>query len=102
MRFRKVVEVLEDLEVRDRGAEMERRGGRDRAADVVGRDEDVVRLRPGRELSGLGDPSAHRRIRLDDVCRLELEQLAELVPHVDALTGRDRDLDPLGHLLQRS
>src|SRR5207247_11260500 len=84
-----VVEVLEDLEVGERGRQVEGRGGRDRAAHVVRRDQNVVRLAPSRELSRLGDPAHHREVRLDDVRGAALEDLAELVPDVDALARRD-------------
>lgn len=45
-----VVEMLLDLEVRDGRGEVEARRSRDGAADVVRRDQDVVRLRPGGDL----------------------------------------------------
>src|SRR5699024_1177645 len=81
----KVVEMLLDLEVRGRGREVERGGGGDRSADIVGGDENVVGVRPGRELLRLEQASEVADIGLNDVGGLPFEQLAELVAGVDAL-----------------
>ena len=84
--------MLEDLEVGHRGRQVEGRRGRHRAAHVVRCDQNVVRLGPRRELSRLGEPAHHREVRLDDVRGSPFEDLAELVPDVDPLAGRDRDV----------
>src|SRR5439155_12117767 len=41
-------------------------------------------------------------VRLDDVGGLELEHLAELVPYMDSLAGRDRNLHLARDLRQRT
>src|SRR5690606_6775417 len=84
-RLGEVIEMLLDLEVRGRGCKVERGRGGDRAADVVWSDKDVVRVRPGRELLRLEQAAKVADIGLDDVGRLALEQLAELVAGVDPL-----------------
>ncbi len=83
---------------------MQRRRRRHRAADVVRRDQHVVGVGPGRELLGRQNASGVRDVRLNDVGRLQLEQLAKLVGRVQPLAGRHRDpqrRDGARDLLQR-
>ena len=96
-----VVEVLEDLEVRRRRGEVDRRHRRHGTAHVVRGDEHVVRLGPRRELPRLGDAAHHREVGLDDVDRVQLEELAELVTDMDALPTRDRDASRASDLRHR-
>src|SRR5206468_7230909 len=96
-----VVEVLEDLEVRRRRGEVDRRHRRHGTAYVVRGDEHVVRLGPRRELPRLGDAAHHREVGLDDVDRVQLEELAELVTDMDALPTRDRDASRASDLRHR-
>ena len=72
------------------GREVQVGRGQHRAADVVRRDQHVVRLGRRRQLARLEDAADVPDVGLDDVHRLGLEQLAELDPVVDALAGRDR------------
>src|ERR1700730_8349628 len=80
VRLAEVVEVLLDLEVRGAGGQMQRRRGRDRAADIVRRHLHVVALGPGGDLARLQDAADGGDVRLHHVRRLPLEQLPELMP----------------------
>jgi len=45
----------------------------------VGRDEDVVGLRPGGQFLCFQQPAKVGDIRLDDICRLQLEEFTEVI-----------------------
>src|SRR6266571_4928890 len=71
--FREIVEVLLDLEVRRTRGKVQIGGGGYRAAHVVGCDQDVVRIGPGRQLLGLEDAAEVGDVGLDNVGGLQLE-----------------------------
>jgi hypothetical protein len=101
VRLRKVVEVLLDLEVGSAGGEMERGRGGDRAAHIVGRHQHVVGIRPGGDLPPFEQSADGGQVGLDDVCRLELEELSKLMAGVDPLARGNRDANAARHLGQR-
>src|SRR5205807_2779623 len=97
-RLGEVVEVLEDLEVRRRGGEVQRRRRAYRRPDVVRRHETPAGLGHRRDLLRFQQSAAVGDVGLDDLRRAEREQVPELGPRVQSLAGRNRDRDAARHL----
>ena len=89
-RIGEVVEVLEDVDVPGRHREWTLAAVADRAADVVRRERQVVRLGPAREPAHPGEPAEMGHVCLDDVDLAALDERRGVLDRVDPLAGRDR------------
>ena len=69
-------------------------------AQIVRRDAHVVRLRHGGDFLRLHDSACVAGVRLDDVGGVRLENLAKALARIDPLADGDRDIYPVGDLLQ--
>ena len=81
---------LEREEVRDRGRDVHGGDRADRAGDAVRRDRDVVRVGEVGDPARLEQSAGLLQVRRGDLDRAGLERLAEAVPQVAVLAGRDR------------
>ena len=90
-RIGEVVEVLEHLVVRRRDREMDVGHRADRSADVVRRQQQVVRVGPAGQVLHRQEAAEVREVHLDDVGDAGLDELADVGDRVRALAGRDRD-----------
>ncbi len=86
-------------EVRDHRLQLQRRGGRHRAAAHVHLHRDVVRVRVIANFLAFGDAADQAQVRLDHVQRLLLEVLPVPPAGVQALARRHRNPYAAGHLL---
>lgn len=86
-RIGEVVEVLQDLVVTCRNCKVHIGGGSHRPTYVVGRQKEIVGLRPAGELPYSGEPPQVGQIGLNDVDQTTFEQLPELGDNVHSFTN---------------
>ena len=84
-----VVEVLEDVDVPGGDGEMDVGHRGHRAADVVWRERQVVRLGQARQPAHPGEAAEMGQVGLDDVDVTALDERRRVPDRVDPLTGRD-------------
>ena len=80
---------FEHLEVGGDGGDLHGHGGGDRAAGVMGRDLDVVRLGGGGDLADLGDAAGVGEVGLDEGGALAFEQFAVVLAAEELFAAGD-------------
>ena len=93
--------MFEHLVVRRRNGEVNVAHRADRAADVVRRHQQVMRVGPAGDAAGGVEAAEMRQIDLNDVSETALDDRTDVGNRVRPLSGRDRHARPGAHARQR-